>query len=100
MVDWQAAERVVELMAAKWVLPILRELTGGPKGHNELMRAVGVEHKSLDRTLRRLAVAHMVSREVQPTPLRVRYRLTPQAESLLVALGDLAAEWRDLCAGQ
>lgn len=84
-------------MAGKWALPILRELADGPKGHNELLRALHVEHRSLDRALRRLEDARVVSRDVQPTPLRVRYRLTPGARPLLLELSELADVWRDHC---
>ncbi len=95
MVDWQEAERVIDLIALKWVLPVLRELTQGPKGHNELMRELNVEHKPLIRTLRRLEAAQLVAREIQPTPLRVHYHLTPQSDSLLEALEVLSAAGRE-----
>lgn len=94
--DLNSAGDAVQLLSCKGTLPILEELVDGPKRHNELARGLGIDHKSLDRTLRRLQAARLVVREVQPVPLRVTYRLAPEAEPLLPALNDLGRAWHTL----
>lgn len=92
--DLHSAGDAVNLLSCKGSLEVIDELMDGPKRHNELARVLGIDHKPLDRTLRRLQTAGLVVREVQPDPLRVSYRLAPEAKRLLPALNELAKAWR------
>jgi DNA-binding HxlR family transcriptional regulator len=94
--DLHSAGDAVHLLSCKGTLEVIDELMDGPKRHNELARVLGIDHKPLDRTLRRLQAARLVVREVQPVPLRVSYRLAPEAKRLLPALNELAKAWRAL----
>lgn len=96
--DWQAAHDAVNLLARKWVIPVLVKLADGPKRHNELARAIGAEHRPLDRVLAQLLSAGLIEREVEVArqPLRVRYRLTPHAAAVRPPLAELGNWWRDL----
>jgi DNA-binding HxlR family transcriptional regulator len=92
-VAWSDAAAVLDLLAGKWVLPVLQVLDeGGPQRHNQLRRAIpaGVSAKSLDDTLRRMEAAGLVERSVHPgNPPSVSYQLTPLASSLLDPLACL-----------
>jgi DNA-binding HxlR family transcriptional regulator len=94
--DIELAEQAIKVLSCKGVLPVLEELTCGVRRHNELARAVKVDHKTLDKTLRRLQDAHLVVREVHPVPLRVNYRLTAHAKGVLHAVAGLATVWRSV----
>lgn len=94
--DVDTAGAAVQLLSGKGTLAVLHELADGPRRHNELARALGVEHKTLDRTLRRLQDARLVLREVHPVRLQVRYRLAPEAGPVLGRLAELARAWRCL----
>ncbi|TDV49944.1 winged helix-turn-helix transcriptional regulator [Actinophytocola oryzae] len=92
--DIELAEQAIKVLSSKGVLSVLEELACGTRRHNELARAVKVDHKTLDKTLRRLQDADLVVREVHPVPLRVHYRLTAHASGVLHAVAGLATEWR------
>lgn len=92
--DVGLAVEAVKVLSGKGALPVLAELACGARRHNELARAVKVDHKTLDKTLRRLQEAKLVVREVHPAPLRVNYRLTAHAGGVLLAVADLAAVWQ------
>lgn len=94
--DLHSAGDAVQLLSCKGTLEVIDKLVDGPKRHNELARVLGIDHKPLDRTLRRLQAARLVVREVQPVPLRVSYRLAPEARPLLPALNALARAWHGL----
>lgn len=95
--DWQAAHEAIQYLSSKWILAVVAELALEPKGHNDLARATGVlDHKSLDRALRRLETAGLVHRTVRNPPHsspRVSYRLTDKAYALLPLLQELASWW-------
>ena len=93
-VDIELAEQALKVLSSKGVLSVLEELACGAKRHNELARAVKVDHKTLDKTLRRLQDAQLVVREVHPVPLRVNYRLTAHANGVMHAVAGLATVWR------
>lgn len=97
--DLHSAGDAVQLLSCKGTLEVIDKLVDGPKRHNELARVLGIDHKPLDRTLRRLQAARLVVREVQPVPLRVSYRLAPEAKPLLPALNALARAWHALGPG-
>ncbi|MEE6261918.1 winged helix-turn-helix transcriptional regulator [Plantactinospora sonchi] len=96
IVDLHSAGDAVQLLSCKGTLEVIDKLVDGPKRHNELARVLGIDHKPLDRTLRRLQAARLVVREVQPVPLRVSYRLAPEAIPLLPVLNALATAWHAL----
>lgn len=68
----------IELLQEKWVLHIIRVLLEGPKGFNELSRAVGgVNATTLTVRLERLEREGLLHKEVESTmPPRTRYQLT------------------------
>lgn len=94
MFDWKAAQRVVQLVSARWSLLVLAELSQRPRGYNALVEVTQLERRTLDRSLRQLEEAGLVRREVlNNRPLRVRYSVTDRAQSLVEPLRDLAAWW-------
>jgi DNA-binding HxlR family transcriptional regulator len=68
----------IELLQEKWTLHIVRSLLDGPRGFNELARAVGgVNTTTLAARLERLEREGIVSKCVESTmPPRTRYALT------------------------
>jgi DNA-binding HxlR family transcriptional regulator len=68
----------IDLLQEKWVLHIVRALLDGPRGFNELARAVGgVNTTTLTARLERLEREGVVSKTVESTmPPRTRYALT------------------------
>lgn len=63
----------------KWTLLVILCLSAGPLRFNALQRAVvGISHRMLTVTLRKLERDGLVMRTVYPTvPLHTEYRLTP-----------------------
>ncbi len=84
----------INLLQAKWTLHIVRALLEGPKGFNQLARAVGgVNPATLSQRLERLVALGVVEKEVLRTmPPRTRYRLT-QAGRELEAVIDAIEAW-------
>jgi DNA-binding HxlR family transcriptional regulator len=94
---WEAVSVGVEVVSGKWLLPVMAELVRGPKRHNELSRAVQLDHKRLGRVLRRAQEAQIVTREadVSGPQFSVQYRLTGYGKdllSILAALGSLSQD--------
>jgi DNA-binding HxlR family transcriptional regulator len=94
--DWHAVHSGIEIVASKWALSVMAELSAGRRRHNELSRALDVDHKQLGRALRRLQQAHVVARKtvVDHQQLQVWYQLTPAGRDLLPLLAALG-EWSD-----
>jgi len=92
--DACAATDVLRRVGEKWSVLVLALLSAGPRGFNELDRAVdGLSRRILTRTLRALESDGLVSR--RETPHRVEYALTDLGRSLLplvVAIGEWAEE--------
>ncbi|HSX96016.1 MAG TPA: helix-turn-helix domain-containing protein [Streptomyces sp.] len=82
---------VLDLMADKWSLYVVSNLSEGPRRFNELKRAVhGVSQRMLTVTLRRLERDGILTRTVHEVmPLHVTYQLTPLGTGLLHAAGPL-----------
>lgn len=83
-----------------WKLIIIRYLSDGPQGFNELMKHVPeVNSKTLASTLKYLEEHEIIIREIESTrPFRVKYSLSPKGISLESALADLkkwGEEWID-----
>jgi DNA-binding HxlR family transcriptional regulator len=78
-------------------LLIVRQLFFGPKRFNELLRASGVNSKTLSLTLKFLEEQGIVRREVLSTrPFTVQYSLTPSGLDLkptLAELGNWGNKW-------
>lgn len=87
---------VLDLVADKWSLFIVSNLSDGPRRFTELKRAVdGVSQRMLTITLRRLERDGIVVRTVHAVmPPHVTYELTPLGTSLLRAAAPLIA-WSD-----
>jgi DNA-binding HxlR family transcriptional regulator len=78
-------------------LLVVRHLLTGPKGFNELLRASGINSKTLSATLKFLEERRIVRREVLSTrPFTVEYSLTPSGQELkpvLEGLGNWGSKW-------
>ena len=72
----------LNLLQEKWTLHIIRALLEGPKGFNELSRAVGgVNPATLSQRLDQLVRLGVVEKRVESyMPPRTRYSLTPAGE--------------------
>lgn len=78
-------------------LLVVRHLFTGPKGFNELLRASGINSKTLSATLKFLEQNGIVRREVISTaPFGVQYSLTASGLELkpaLEGLGNWGMKW-------
>ncbi|MGA2790546.1 MAG: helix-turn-helix domain-containing protein [Candidatus Bathyarchaeia archaeon] len=78
-------------------LLVVRHLFTGPKGFNELLRASGINSKTLSATLKFLEQNGIVRREVISTaPFSVQYSLTAsglELEPALEGLGKWGKKW-------
>jgi DNA-binding HxlR family transcriptional regulator len=78
-------------------LRVLRDLLGGPRGFNMLMRSTGINSKTLSSTLKFLEQRGVVVRRVVATrPFSVRYSLTASGLELgpvLEEFGRWGAKW-------
>jgi DNA-binding HxlR family transcriptional regulator len=88
------SRRVLAVLAEKWTLLVLTQLTRGPMRTAEIRRSIeGVSEKMLIQTLRKLESFGLVSRRSFPeVPPRVEYRLTPLGRSL-ARLAGLFGRW-------
>jgi DNA-binding HxlR family transcriptional regulator len=88
------SRRVMAVLAEKWTLLVVAQLTRGPMRTAEIRRSVdGVSEKMLIQTLRKLEAFGLVSRRSYPElPPRVEYRLTPLGRSL-ARLAGLFGRW-------
>jgi DNA-binding HxlR family transcriptional regulator len=81
-------------ISSRWSLEVLARVNEGPVGFNDLARFVGVDHRCLGRTLRRLMQVGLISRQIElDSPIRVRYSLTPFGQEAISMLDGLAARW-------
>lgn len=87
-------EMTLQLIGDKWKVLIIRDLLGGTKRFNELMRSVGgISQKVLTSNLRSLEASGLVNRKVYPeVPPKVEYSLTETGLSLKPIL-DSMTEW-------
>src|SRR5262245_49246348 len=69
---------VLEAVARRGVLAMLRQLECGAQRYNDLLRATSMDGKQLSRALRQAMRANLVERYVDPRqmPVTVRYRLS------------------------
>lgn len=74
---------VLTMTSDRWSLLVIQALSGGPVRFTRLMsEVVGVSHRMLTQTLRRLQRDGLVARTSYPeSPPRVEYELTPLGTS-------------------
>lgn len=86
-------------ISSRWSLEVLARVDEGPVGFNDLARCIGVDHRCLGRTLRRLMQVGLIARQIElGSPVRVRYSLTPFGQEAINMLDGLAALWQ--CSGE
>ena len=81
----------IELLSAKWRIPILHLLSFGPLRTGKLQKAMEeVSPKVLTQTLRGLERDGLIERKIyKMVPPHVEYELTGMGRSVLKPLGDL-----------
>lgn len=87
------ARITLDILAGKWVAPIVTVLMSRPHRHGDLHGAVGldVSQKVLTETLRRMERVGLVSREVRAeVPPAVIYALTDLGQTLIEPITHLA----------
>lgn len=86
------SREVLDIIADKWTVLIIHNISKGPMRHNELARALGdISQKVLTQGLRKLERNGIVLRTVYPVvPPKVEYALTALGTSLVGALSTLA----------
>ena len=92
--------RAIGVLQEKWVLHIVRSLLGGPKGFNELARAIGgCNSATLTQRLEGLETLGIISKatdqEAQGKLARSIYTLTPAGQQLQVVIAAIS-DWADL----
>jgi DNA-binding HxlR family transcriptional regulator len=92
--NWCPVVAASKVLSSFWAIVVIYYLMDGPKGFNELLRAIpGMNSKTLSRTLKSLVSKGLVVREVVSVqPFAVQYRLTPMGEELVPVLNALR-EW-------
>lgn len=93
-----ALSGILNIIGAKWRVPILWYLAEGPLRYNELKRRLkGVTNIMLTRSLREMEEADLIIRkECETVPPHVEYSLTEKAKELIPALSvmnDLGKKW-------
>lgn len=83
----------LNLLQEKWTLHIVRALLEGPKGFNELGRAIGgVNPATLSQRLDHLVALGVVEKTVESyMPPRTRYRLTEAGRELEAVISAIEA---------
>lgn len=89
---------ILNVIGAKWRVPILWHLAEEPLRYNELKRRLnGVTNIMLTRSLREMEEADLIVRkEYETVPPHVEYSLTERAKELIPALSamnDLGKKW-------
>lgn len=92
---------VLDRIADKWAMLLLRRLMDGPARFNQLHRDIrGISHKVLSQTLKRLERDGMISRQAFATvPVTVEYRITPLGETLARMIAQLTV-WAETHIGE
>jgi len=82
----------IDLLQEKWTLHIIRSLLDGPRGFNELSRAIGgCNPATLAQRLDRLEGIGIVKKTVHSVmPPRTSYELTPAGRNLQKVIGSIA----------
>jgi DNA-binding HxlR family transcriptional regulator len=95
------ARLIIDHLADKWAVLIVRRLADGTLRFAELRRAIdGISQKMLTSTLRDLERDGLVTRKLYASvPPKVEYTLTPLGGSLVNKVEDLC-RWAEANAGQ
>jgi DNA-binding HxlR family transcriptional regulator len=82
--DLQGASAVLGLVAGRWVLSVLTQVSSDALRHSELLGAISrISEKVLTDTLRRMERDGLIAREVgSGVPSHVVYRATPLGRTL------------------
>ena len=91
------APQVVELLHRRWLIPILRELTSGPKRFSPLLYSTGATSKVMCESLRDLSDKGIIE-QVQVDEFgrsTLAYAVTPLGRTLYAILDGLAEWGRD-----
>ena len=93
----RAIGAVLDVIADKWTIMVVRALANGPVRFNEMKREIGgVSPRMLTLTLRNMERDGLVTRTIFPTvPSRVDYELTLLGHKLTKPLSELAA-WAEV----
>jgi DNA-binding HxlR family transcriptional regulator len=96
--DTHPIEFVLELLANKWSVSIVRELCQGARRTHQLLEALpGISSKTLTARLRELEMHGLVNRKVYAEiPPRVEYSLTEKGRELqgaIAVLKQLGEKW-------
>lgn len=96
--DTHPIEFVLELLANKWSVSIVRELFRGSRRTHQLLEALpGISSKTLTARLRELEMHGLVNRKVYAEiPPRVEYSLTAKGQELqgaIAVLKQLGEKW-------
>ncbi|MGL5065435.1 MAG: winged helix-turn-helix transcriptional regulator [Microcoleus sp.] len=96
--DTYPIEFVLEVLANKWSVPIVRELFEGARRTHQLLEALpGISSKTLTARLRELEAHGLVTRAVYAEiPPRVEYSLTEKGRELqgpIAVLQQLGERW-------
>ncbi len=91
-----SAQRIIDLVANKWTIPVMNCLVAGGKRPSEMLGGIdGISQKMLLQTLRQMEARGLVLRKVHAVvPPRVDYRLTPLGQALLEPL-DALGHWAE-----
>lgn len=94
MVDWESAQRAVHAFSGKWTMLVLSELQEQHQSYNMLVRATGLDTKTLNRCLRQLNRAGLISKETREEHAQgIAYHLTHHAKLPLDLLDELGHWW-------
>ena len=95
--QWQSAGRLARLLAGRWTLQAMAELTDGGRRYQDLHDALdGVSYKVLTETLRRAERDGLIRRQLDPGRVETAmlYQLTDVGRSLDGPLAALTS-WVD-----
>lgn len=83
--------KTLEIIGAKWTIPVMWELCTEPKGFNQLLRDIkGISPRVLSARLKELVANGLVSKTVFPTnPPQVQYAMTEKGQSLKPIINSL-----------
>lgn len=90
---------VINILSRKYALLILRQMNGGQKRFNELLKEVGnISPRTLSKRLKELEKAGLVrKRQFNEIPPRVEYNLTVSGKDLIKcfkSLNNWVKKWR------
>jgi DNA-binding HxlR family transcriptional regulator len=100
---WEAASGPIQLLAGRWTLAVMAQLTDGGRRYQDLHETLdGISYKVLTETLRRAERDGLVTRHLDEGRIETAtlYELTDLGRSLdepLAAVGEWAARnWQDV----